>query len=150
MFGSPQAAIQKYAQTSLETGVVAATPVELIVMLYDGAIVACRSAIPLIEQRQIEKKSTLLSKAIMIIESGLRLSLNKKVGGEIAQSLDALYGYMSDRLYIANIRNQPEAVEEVIKLLVELKGAWEAIGKTRPIAVERSSLTSVMQAYAGN
>jgi flagellar secretion chaperone FliS len=149
MFGSPQAAIQKYTQTSMETGVIAATPVELIVMLYDGAIVACRSAIPLIEQRQIEKKSTLLSKAIMIIESGLRLSLNKKVGGEIAQNLDALYGYMSDRLYIANIRNQPEAVEEVIKLLVELKGAWEAIGRTRPVVAERNSVTSAMQAYAG-
>ncbi len=68
----------------------------------------------------------------MIIESGLRLSLDKSSGGEIAQSLDALYAYMSDRLYIANIRNQPEAIEEVIHLLNDLKAAWESIANMTP------------------
>jgi flagellar protein FliS len=42
--------------------------------------------------------------------------------------LDALYAYMSQRLAMANIRNQPELVTEVIKLLTDLKTAWETIG----------------------
>lgn len=132
MFGSSHLAIKQYAQIGVETGVVAASPQQLIVMLYDGAIAACNAAIPGIKNKQIEQKSALLSKAIMIIESGLRLSLDKKQGGEIAASLDALYSYMSDRLFIANLRNQTEPVEEVIKLLVDLRYAWESIGKNTP------------------
>ena len=84
-------------------------------------------------QQDIQKKSDMLAKAIMIIESGLRMSLNKKAGGEIATNLDALYMYMSNRLTIANIRNEPEVIAEVIGLLADLKGAWEAIEKTQQV-----------------
>jgi len=128
MFGANQSAVNVYAKIGVETGVVAANPHKLIIMLYEGAIMACRGAVRHIESNDIPLKGAMLSKAIMIIESGLRLSLDKKAGGEIAVSLDALYGYMSDRLYIANIRNQTEPVNEVIKLLSDLKSAWEAIG----------------------
>jgi len=128
MFGANQSAVSAYAKIGIETGVVAANPHKLIIMLYEGAISACHSAVRHMQGKDIQNKGAMLSKAIMIIESGLRLSLDKKAGGEIAVSLDALYSYMSDRLYIANIRNQPEPVTEVIKLLSDLKGAWEAIG----------------------
>ena len=77
---------------------------------------------------QIEKKGNAISKAIMIVENGLRASLDKKAGGQIADSLDALYDYMGRRLLEANITNQPKILDEVIALLAELKGAWEAIG----------------------
>ena len=63
----------------------------------------------------------------MIIESGLRASLNQQAGGEISANLDALYAYMSNRLYIANLRNQPEPISEVMQLLGDFKAAWEAI-----------------------
>ncbi len=76
----------------------------------------------------IEKKGLAISKAIMIIDSGLRASLDKKVGGEIAENLDALYAYMSQRLMMANLKNQPEILEEVHSLLKDLKSAWDAIG----------------------
>jgi flagellar protein FliS len=82
------------------------------------------------QNKRFSDKSAVLSKAIMIIESGLRLSLNKKAGGEIAENLDALYAYMSKTLMTANIRNQPERIDEVIHLLNELKSAWEAIAST--------------------
>ncbi|HSH98482.1 MAG: flagellar export chaperone FliS [Methylophilaceae bacterium] len=126
MFGFNQG-VNEYSRVGVETGVVAASPLKLVVMLYDGAIAACQSAVLQMNQKNIEKKSALLSKAIMIIQSGLRLSLDKQSGGEIAQSLDDLYAYMSDRLYIANIKNDPELIHEVIKLLIDLKGSWETI-----------------------
>jgi flagellar protein FliS len=127
MFGLQKQGVNMYAKMGLETGVLAASPNKLTIMLYEGAISACRSALVHMQHKEIQNKSDMIGKAIMIIESGLRLSLNKKEGGEIANSLDALYMYMSNRLTIANIRNQPEVIQEVVKLLTELKSAWEAI-----------------------
>ena len=129
MFGLNKSGANVYSQMSVETGVLAASPNKLTIMLYEGAITACKSAIDHMKNKDIQHKGEMLSKAILIIESGLRLSLDKKAGGEIAESLDSLYAYMSHRLTVANIRNQPEMVNEVIKLLVELKSAWEAIGE---------------------
>ncbi len=128
MFGLIQKGTNVYAQMSVETGVLAASPNKLTIMLYEGAITACQSAIVYMQKKDIQNKGIMLSKAIMIIESGLRLSLDKQAGGEIAVSLDNLYAYMSHRLTMANMRNQPELVLEVIKLLADLKSAWETIG----------------------
>ncbi len=134
MFGLNQKGVNGYAKVGVETGVLAASPVKLIVMLYDGAISACHSAIACMQRKDIEQKGAMLSKAIMIIESGLRLSLDRKAGGDIAESLDALYAYMSSKLASANVRNEPAPVQEVIKLLLDLKGAWEAIDTNKATA----------------
>lgn len=138
MFGSNQHGVNVYAKVGLETGVLAASPNKLIIMLYDGAITACHSAIVHMQNKDIANKGTMLSKAISIIESGLRLSLDKKAGGEIAENLDALYAYMSKRLITANIHNKPELIHEVIKLLTDLKGAWEAIDNVKMPTVDMS------------
>lgn len=127
MFGYNIQGVNAYSRVGLETGVVSANPHQLIVMLFDGAILACKNALPHIAAKVFAEKGALISKAIMIIESGLKASLDKQAGGEIAESLDALYDYMSNRLYIANLKNQQEPVNEVIHLLVELRSAWEAI-----------------------
>jgi flagellar protein FliS len=145
MFGLNQKGINGYAKVSMETGVLAASPVKLIIMLYDGAIAACHSAVASMQRKEIEKKGVMLSKATMIIESGLRLSLDKKAGGEIAESLDALYVYMSSRLTSANVRNQPEQVQEVIKLLLDLKSAWEAIDTNKATAQVLNQVKSNQQ-----
>lgn len=127
MFGFSKNGANVYAQMGLETGVLAASPNKLTILLYEGAIKACHTAIGHMQKKDFENKGAMLSKAMLIIESGLRLSLDKKAGGELAESLDTLYIYMGHRLTIANIRNQPEIVEEIIKLLIDLKSAWEAI-----------------------
>lgn len=149
MFGLNQRGVNGYAKVSMETGVLAASPVKLIIMLYDGAITACHSAIKHMEHQDILSKGTMLSKAIMIIESGLRLSLDKRAGGEIAVSLDALYAYMSKQLTLANIQNNPDTVNEVIKLLTELKGAWEAIDKIQITTQTQSTPDSPAQSLGG-
>ena len=128
MFGAQN--INQYKKISIETGVDAANPIELIVMLYDGAIVACYSAIPFVQGNDYANKSEYIFKAIKIIQSGLRLSLNKQEGGEIADQLDALYIYMTNLLIKANIENNIKMIQEVIRLLTELRGAWEVISKT--------------------
>jgi flagellar secretion chaperone FliS len=129
MFGSAYSGANAYAKVGVETGVVAASPHHLIVMLFEGAMVAVASAIQHMQSGEVEKKGAAISKAIMIIEQGLRASLNKEAGGGLALNLDALYDYMSRRLVIANLKNQEKVLEEVYQLLKGLKTSWESIAK---------------------
>jgi flagellar protein FliS len=132
-----------YARVGVETGVVAADPHQLIVMLFEGAQVALVNGLQHMKNGNVAEKGKALSNAIMIIENGLRASLDKSVGGEIALNLDALYGYMSSRLLIANLNNQPEIIEEVQTLLSEIKSAWDQISPSAQAAKE-----PVVEAYA--
>lgn len=127
MFGSIKNGASAYAKVGVETGVLAASPHRLIVMLFEGAETALRAALAQMGARDIPGKGRSISKAINIIDNGLRASLDTKAGGEIASNLEALYEYMNTRLLQANLNNSEEMVQEVLKLLGELKGAWESI-----------------------
>ncbi|MFZ6846385.1 flagellar export chaperone FliS [Undibacterium sp. RuTC16W] len=135
MFGSSQInGANAYAKVGIETGVIAASPHKLIVMLFDGAIVSIGNAIQHMHAGEIAAKGKSISKAISIIDNGLRASLDKKAGGEIASSLDALYEYMNNRLLLANINNDENLLIEVQNLLKDLRGSWEAIAPAAPAA----------------
>ncbi|MEQ1602938.1 MAG: flagellar export chaperone FliS [Methylophilaceae bacterium] len=139
MFGMNKRGVHEYTKVGMETGVIAANPHGLVVMLYDGAVAACHSGLVHMQKNEIAEKGKALSKAIMIIESGLRISLDKNAGGDIANSLDALYAYMVERLYAAHLKNKPEHVQEVIKLLADLRSAWAAIAQNPAIAANTSA-----------
>jgi flagellar protein FliS len=127
MFGTMQRGANAYANIGVETGVIAASPHKLITMLFDGALVAIAMGQKYMKAGDIKNKGESITKAILIIESGLRASLNKNVGGEIAMNLDALYEYMGRRLLSANIENSQETLHEVHDLLDGLREAWEQI-----------------------
>lgn len=129
MFGTPKRGVGAYATVGLETGVASASPHKLVVMLYDGVIVALLSAINGIKSSNVAAKGAALSKAITIIDNGLRASLDKKAGGEIAENLDALYDYMGRRLLEANIKSDAAIVEEIHGLMSNLREAWVQIGE---------------------
>ena len=135
MFGIQNRGASAYANVGMETGVTAATPHKLIVMLFDGALAAIATASLEMKAKNIAAKGRAISKAISIIDSGLRASLNKSVGGQIAISLDALYEYMSKQLLQANLHNSEATLEEVKALLLDLKSAWVAIGKEPELVV---------------
>lgn len=147
MFGATSKNINQYKAMSVETGVAAANPVQLIVMLYDGAIVACYSAMAYTQKNDYPNKSEMIFKAIRIIQSGLRMSLNKEHGGKIAENLDALYIYMTNRLVKANIDNKIEPIKEVINLLNELRDAWNEIS-SRPEALIHNATNRLADANA--
>ena len=130
MFGTQQRGVNAYAKVGLETGIVSASPHKLIVMLYDGALVAVLSAQMHMKSGNVPEKGKSISKAIQIIDNGLRASLDKEVGGEIAENLDALYEYMGARLLAANLNNDITVLEEVQRLLTDLRETWNAIGST--------------------
>lgn len=130
MFGMKKSGVNAYASVGLETGVVDASPLKLIVMLYDGAITACIHAQQAMAQHDIAKKGQYLTQAMTIVDSGLRACLDKRAGGDIAQKLDELYQYMTRSLMEASVRQDVKKVQEIQQLLMELKGAWEALEKT--------------------
>lgn len=120
--------IQAYAQVGVESAVLSASPHQLVVLLFDGALSAMKKAIILIEQGDIPGKGQAISKAINIISNGLQSSLNHEVGGDLAANLDSLYDYMTRRLLQANLHNDINAINEVAELLNNIADAWKEIG----------------------
>ena len=117
-----------YAQIDVESEILNATPYQLIQILFNGALSALRRALILMEQGNIAGKGENISKAINIIGNGLKQGLDKEKGGELAENLALLYDYMITQLLDANLKNNPEKIHEVIKLLTEISDAWQQIG----------------------
>ena len=117
-----------YRQVGVETGVAAASPHQLVTMLFEGfadAIVQARAAM---QQRQIEAKCKAITRAVRIVDEGLKASLDSEGGGKLAENLRALYGYLALRLTHANLHNDAAALDECQSLLEPVRSAWAAIG----------------------
>lgn len=134
MFGQRSTAATAYAKVGVETKVSTASPHQLIVMLYDGALLAINSAAVSMETGDIPNKGKSVSQAINIITNGLKASLDMSAGGDIAERLAALYDYMAQRLLQANLQNSRPALDEVGALLNELREAWVGIADAVPVA----------------
>jgi flagellar protein FliS len=120
----PNAAkLAAYRSTSAHAGVAAADPHRLIVMLMDGALERIATARGIMSHGGGAEKAQLLHRAVAIIDE-LRNSLNFKSGGEVSHNLDALYEYMCTRLMQASAANKPEWLDEVSRLLNEIRSAW--------------------------
>lgn len=127
MFGSTRNPVAAYASVGIETSVPSADPHKLILLLFEGAKIAISAGKLHMEQGNIAEKGSSISKAIDIITNGLKASLDYEAGGDLSQKLGALYDYMAQRLLWANLKNDPAALDEVMRLLNELHGAWAQI-----------------------
>lgn len=116
-----------YRRVGLETQLDEASPHRLVLMLYEGALLAIANAQRHMELNEIPEKGKAISQAIDIIANGLQASLDTQAGGELAERLNALYDYMGQRLLHANLRNDLATLKEVAGLLGELKSAWAEI-----------------------
>ena len=109
----------------------------LILMLYDGTIRFLKSAIKKLQAKDLEGAHVFIGRAKKII-SELRVSLNMERGGEVGKSLYRMYTYMFNQLVDANIHKDAKKLEEVQKLMEELRSGWKTIsnsGKPGKIAV---------------
>jgi flagellar protein FliS len=98
----------------------------LVVMLYDGAIKFLKLAINELNASKMDTKGLYINKALDIINE-LNTVLDMEAGGEVAANLRKLYVFMIRHLHTANIKKDPQMIEEVIKLLEELNQGWKAI-----------------------
>ncbi|QYY27913.1 MULTISPECIES: flagellar export chaperone FliS [Cupriavidus] len=123
-------AINAYAQVGVQTGAMSASPIKLITMLYDGARAAIARAKFHLENGEIVARGNAISKAIDIVDNGLRAVLDHEAGGEISANLESLYEYMVRRLMLANLHSDGDMLDEVDRLLESLASAWAQIDET--------------------
>ncbi|SDK93249.1 flagellar protein FliS [Modicisalibacter muralis] len=116
-----------YARVGVETGVMSASPHQLIVMLFDGAQAALRAARLHMQQGNIMEKGKSISKAIDIVNNGLAAGLDRERGGEIAERLGSLYDYVVRLLLQANLHNDEQRLDEAARLLEDIGSAWREI-----------------------
>jgi flagellar secretion chaperone FliS len=120
------AAMKQYQQVSVHSGIMDASPHRLVQMLMEGALEKIALAKGSMTNNEIASKGENISKAIAII-AGLKSSLNKDVGGALAENLSNLYDYMANRLIVANLLNDESILDEVASLMVEIKMGWDGI-----------------------
>ncbi|RPE03029.1 flagella export chaperone FliS [Candidatus Pantoea deserta] len=124
---------QAYAKIGVESAVMSASQHQLINMLFEGALSALVRARLFLQDGNIEGKGLSLSKAINIIENGLRQGLSEESGDELTTNLLSLYAYMVRRLLQANLRNDVEAIVEVEALLRNIADAWKEVAQPQPL-----------------
>ena len=119
-------AVQQYGQVAVQSRGVDASPHRMIQMLLEGAIEKVNIAKGYMSQGNVAEKGSHISWAMSIID-GLYLSLDMEAGGEIAENLAGLYEYSKERLFEANVKNDPAALDEVATLLNQVRAGWAAI-----------------------
>lgn len=123
-------AANAYRQVGAQSGVESASPHRLIQMLFDGLLQNLNAARGAMQRGEVETKGVQLGRAVRILEEGLKGSLDRQRGGELAMNLGALYDYCIQRLTQANLRNDVQAVEEVVSLVEPVAQGWQEIGST--------------------
>lgn len=122
----PQQFANAYRQVGTETAVADASPHKLVAMLFDGFMDAIAQARGAMRSGQIESKGRAIGRAVRIVDEGLRASLDLSSGG-LARDLHDLYGYLTMRLTLANVRNDEAGLDECQRLMQPLREAWMSI-----------------------
>lgn len=105
-----------------------ATPAELTLLLYEGAIKFTNIAIVAMEKNDVQKTHDNIMKTEKIIEE-FQATLDHKY--PVAKDFEAVYSYLLKRLFDANIRKDPEILEEVLSHLRTMRDTWkEVMAKT--------------------
>ncbi len=116
-----------YQQVGVETRLAAASPHQMVAMLFDGYMEAVAQARGALRDGQLGAKGAAIGRAVRIIEEGLRAGLDLDAGGNLARDLNELYGYLTMRLTLANLHNDEAGLAECQRLMEPLRDAWTAI-----------------------
>ena len=149
---SYNAGASAYARIGTESAAMSASPHQLITMLFDGAKTAIAMARHHMVNKEIAAKGKAISKAINIVDNGLKASLDAEAGGkagaELVGNLSALYDYVIQRLLYANLRNDPALLDEAERLLDNIGSAWREIDPQKSHSVPEASNDHVPQRFS--
>jgi len=137
--------LQIYRQQQVQHEIEQASPVRLVVMLYDKAMSLLRQAVLHIDRNNVKAKGEALNRVVEIIGE-LQAVLNGEEGGVVAQNLDAMYEFMIRSVTLANLNNDPQPLDGVLKVLEELRKGWqelEQMTQDGEVAAVTSPLNSV-------
>jgi flagellar protein FliS len=132
MNSQAMSAVNQYRSTG-NSSIAYANPHELILRLLTGAIDRVAQAKGAIQQSNVQAKGELISKAIGIV-NGLAACVDHEQGGDISANLAALYEYINMRLLEANVQDDTGKLDEVARLLNEIRSAWVQI---KPVPVDQ-------------
>ena len=114
------------AEAYRQMNVKSRSPLELVVMLYDGALQALTTAKSAIARDDVAARADAVSRALAILTE-LQGTLDMKQGGKIAEELDRLYAYAIARLLDVTLKNDMSAVDDVLKVMTPLRDGWAEI-----------------------
>ncbi len=131
-----EAAYRQYLVNKVET----ATPLMLVIMLYDEAIKMCSLALQDIGVNRESVHNKLIKAQKIVTE--LTVSLNTAAGGEIAENLKSIYIYVHMKLVDANIQQDSAKIEECLHILKDLRDAWNIVNmETRKSMLQSGGLS---------
>ena len=134
-----QKAIAAYGDVKVTTGVSSANGVQLIQMLFDGLLESLAATKGHIQNGAIVEKGKSIARASRIV-LGLQGALDFERGGDLANNLNELYGYVTRRLLHVNARNDLDALEEIFGLMNEIRSAWEGVPDLIPASPRAGAL----------
>jgi flagellar secretion chaperone FliS len=139
-----------YAKVGAESAAMSASPHQLITMLFDAAKTAIAMARYHMANKDISAKGQAISKAINIVDNGLKASLDADAAGaagaQLVADLSAFYAYVTQRLLYANLRNDPALLDEADRLLDSVSSAWREIDPQRRQAAQQAPSSSSLPA----
>ncbi len=118
-------AAQSYTRIGLETQVLSASPQQIITLLFDGALTAMLQARLHLQQGNISDRGQAISRAIDIVESGLKAGVNDKADGTLASNLITTYDLVVQNLMLANLRADIQKLDLAVQLLTNISEAWK-------------------------
>ena len=123
-YGVRRKSVQAYSDVGLETEVLSASPERLITLLFDGALSAIAKARLHLQSGNIPERGKALSKAIDIVDSGLKAAVNREEGDEVAAALVATYELTIFHLMQANLNADEQSLTQAENILREVGSAW--------------------------
>lgn len=116
-----------YQRVGLETSVEGASAHKLIDLLFDALLQAVTQAASAVEANDVARKGQQITKAVRILDEGLKPALNLEQGGELALNLRDLYEFCVMRLTQANLHNDKAALDDVVRVIHPLANGWKEI-----------------------
>ena len=116
--------IDTYRRTNVHTR----SPLELVVMLYDGVLQSLGEARDAMARKDVGARTTAISRALAILTE-LQGTLNMKEGGAIAEELDRLYAFAISRLVDVTTKRDASAIDDIVKVLTPLRDGWSQIAQ---------------------
>ena len=136
------------SNTYREVAVQTSSPTKLVVMLYEGAVRFLRESTAAIQSNDLERKRHAIDRAVAIVQH-LQCTLDIERGGTVATELNRLYGYITSRILDGSTKLETAPLEEAIKLLNTLLGAWEELAKKESQNTVRPALLGQQKTSGG-
>lgn len=126
-------AASAYKTVGAQSSVDGADAHQLIVLVFDGLLQAVNAARGALTRGEVAVKGEQIQRAVRLLEEGLKGGLDMARGGALASQLWALYDYCIERLTLANLRNDGEALAEVVRLVTPVAEGWKEMGRLRSV-----------------